>query len=399
MQHKVIYLDHSATTPLDPQVREAMEPYFSELFFNPGGMYLGGLQAGHAVTDARQKIADALGCDPAEVVFTSGGTEANNLALRGTMSAHTDPGHIITTAVEHHSILHTCDALEKLGHEVTILPVDGEGRVTVGQVHNALRPNTRIVSVMWANNEIGTIQPIEEIAELLRDHSAVFHTDAVQAVGKIAIGLQKTPIDFLSLSGHKFYGPKGVGVLIARRGKKLLPQVTGGGQESNRRSGTENVPGIVGIAEALKLSVENLETENARLIALREYAFERILNEFEHIRVNGPRENRLPNNLHVSFWGIEGESILLKLNQNRVCASTGSACTSATLDASHVVTALGIDVTWAHGGLRLSFGKSNTIEQVDQVIDWLHPIVDELRKMSPVTPDQMTNARGSADFS
>lgn len=399
MQHDIIYLDHSATTPLDPRVREMMEPYFSKLFFNPGGMYIGGLQAGRAVSEARVKIAESLGCDPNEVIFTSGGTEANNLALRGTMLAHSEPGHIITTAVEHHAILHTCEALEKLGHEVTVLPVDGEGLVSVDQIRDALRPNTRIVSVMWANNEIGTIQPIEEIAELLQNHSAVFHTDAVQAAGKVAIDLRKVPVDFLSLSGHKFYGPKGVGVLIARHGKKLLAQVTGGGQEQNRRSGTENVPGIVGIAEALKLSVDNLETENVRLIKIREHAFERITNEFEYIRVNGPRKNRLPNNLHVSFWGIEGESILLMLNQNGVCASTGSACTSATLDASHVVTALGIDTAWAHGGLRLSFGKSNTIEQVDQVIDWLIPIVAELRKMSPVTPDQMTDARKNADFS
>ena len=381
----IIYLDHAATTPVDPRVVEAMLPYFSQAYGNASSIYALGRAAHKALDEAREKIAAILGCRPTELIFTGGGSESDNLAIKGVAQASQKKGnHIITSAIEHHAVLHTCQYLEKFGYEVTYLPVDHFGRVNPADVEQAITDRTILVSIMYANNEVGTIQPLSEISQICRARRIPFHTDAVQAGGALDLNVNRLGVDLLSLSAHKFYGPKGVGVLYIRQGTRILPQLQGGSQERYRRAGTENVAGIVGLGEALRLAYADLEQTNSRLCALRDQLIERLL-KIPGAHLTGHPTERLPNNASFCFEGIEGESVLLNLDMLGIAASSGSACTSASLDPSHVLLALGIPVELAHGSLRLTLGKENTQQDIDTIVDALPDILEKLRALSPLT--------------
>jgi cysteine desulfurase len=381
-----IYLDHAATTPVRPEVLEAMLPYFGGRFGNPSSIYRLGREARQAMDRARDTVAAALGCRPAEVLFTSCGSESDNLAIKGVAYACRDRGnHLITTQVEHHAVLHTCEWLERYaGFEVTYLPVDHHGLVELPALEAAITDRTTLVSVMLANNEVGTIQPLPAIAALLRPRGIIFHTDAVQGGGALDLNVGRLGVDLLSLSGHKFYAPKGIGILYVRQGTPLLPQMQGGGQERNRRAGTENVPYVVGAATALELATEELAPGNARLVQLRDRLIQGVLERVPGARLTGHPTERLPNNASFVFEGVEGEALLLALDQLGICASTGSACTSGSLEASHVLKAMGLPASLAQGSLRLSLGKGTDEDQIDRTLEALPSLVERLRAVMPV---------------
>ena len=385
---KNVYMDYSATTYVKPEVVEEMLPYFNEKFGNPSSFYGISRETKRAIDKAREQIAKALNCLPDEVYFTGGGSEADNWAIKGIAAAHKNKGnHIITTKIEHHAVLHTCQYLEKNGFEVTYLDVDDEGFVRIEDLKNAITDKTILVSIMFANNEIGTIQPIKEIGEICREKKIFFHTDAVQAVGNIPVDVKDMYIDMLSLAGHKIYGPKGIGVLYIKKGIKIDNLIHGGAQEKNRRAGTENIASIVGLGRAVELATDNLEEHMEKLTVLRDKLMDGLL-QIPYTKLNGPRgEKRLPSNVNVCFRFIEGESILLSLDFKGVCASSGSACTSGSLDPSHVLLAIGLPHEIAHGSLRLTMGDGSTEEDVDYVLEVVPPIIERLRNMSPLWDD------------
>lgn len=385
---KLIYLDNAATTRTAPEAVEAMLPYFSESYGNASSIYRLGAQGKKAMLEAREIIAGSLGAELQDIYFTAGGSESDNWALIAAAEAFETKGkHIITTKIEHHAILHTCKYLEKKGFQVTYLDVDTSGRVSVDSVEQAIRPDTILISVMFANNEIGTIQPIAEIGALAKEKGILFHTDAVQAYGHVPIDVNACHIDMLSASGHKFNGPKGIGFLYIRRGVKIRSFIHGGAQERSRRAGTENVPGIVGMAAAVKLSMEQMEERSQKITALRDYLIERLEAEVPHCWLNGDRSNRLPNNVNFSFQFIEGEAMLIMLDMKGICASSGSACTSGSLDPSHVLLAIGLPHEEAHGSLRLTLSHETTREELDYVVEAVKEIVGKLRSMSPLYED------------
>lgn len=380
-----VYLDHAATTYTDPEVFEAMKPYFCEVFGNASSLHGFGREAARAVDKARGQVAAALGCKPSEVYFTSGGTESDNWALKGIMHAHTDKGrHLITSKIEHHAVLHACEQLEKEGFEVTYVDVDETGKIRMDQLEAAIRPDTVLVSVMAANNEVGTVQPIGEIAKLCKAKGALFHTDAVQAVGSLPLNVSEQGIDLLSLSAHKFYGPKGVGALIVRNGVRLDKLIIGGAQERSMRGGTTNTPGIVGLGEAIARAVGGMEENNAHVKSLRDHFIDRVQKEIPDLRLNGHPTDRLPNNVNFSFEYVEGESILMTLDLKGIAVSSGSACTSGSLDPSHVLLAMGVPVELAHGSIRFTFGRRNTLEETDYTVEVLKETLQNLRAMSPL---------------
>ena len=385
---QTIYLDHAATTPVDPRVVEAMLPYWTQYYGNASSVYNLGRKAHHALDEARQMVAEILNCTPNEVVFTSCGTESDNLALRGVAFERrhrAQKNHIITSPIEHHAISHTAEQLEmQFGFEVTYVPVDRYGMVDPRDVEQAIRPGTAMISIMYANNEVGTIEPIAEIGEIARAHKIPFHTDAVQAGGALSLDVRALNVDMMSLSAHKFYGPKGVGVLYARRGVPFLPMQTGGGHERKRRAGTENVPYIVGLATALKLAYQEFRESNERITRLRDKLIAGVLERIPDSQLSGHPIQRLANNASFLFKYVEGESILLNLDLLGVAASSGSACTSGSLEPSHVLTAMGFSHEVAHGSLRLSLGKENSDQDIDHVLEILPGIVAKLRKMSPL---------------
>lgn len=384
----MIYLDNAATTKTAPEVVEAMLPYFSENYGNPSTIYSLGSGAKKAVNQARRTIAAAIGAKQEEIYFTAGGSESDNWALKCAAEAYETKGkHIITTKIEHHAILHTCEYLEKKGFEVTYLGVDKDGLVDLEELKAAIRPDTILISVMFANNEIGAIEPIAEIGAIAREHGILFHTDAVQAFGQIPINVDELNVDMLSASGHKLNGPKGVGFLYIRSGLKLRSLIHGGAQERNRRAGTENVPGIVGLEAATTRALRIMEEKTAKETELRNYLIERIEKEIPYCRLNGHRTKRLPGNVNFSFLFIEGESVLIMLDMKGICASSGSACTSGSLDPSHVLLAIGLKHEEAHGSLRMTLSEENTKEELDFVVDNLKEIVQKLRNMSPLYED------------
>lgn len=386
------YFDNAATTPVRPEVANEILPYFTESFGNPSSIYKIAQKNKNAVEKGRAQVAAAIGADTNEIYFTAGGSEADNWAIKGIAESYASKGkHIITSCIEHHAVLHTCEYLETKGYEVTYLPVDEYGMVSLEDLKNAIREDTILISIMFANNEIGTIQPITEIGEIAHQHGILFHTDAVQAVGHVNIDVKAMNIDMLSMSGHKFYGPKGIGALYIRKGIKLNPLIHGGAQERRRRAGTENVPGIVGMGLAAELATKELDTEIPRLTALRDKLISAILEKVPYSRLNGHKTNRLPGNVNISFEFIEGESILLLLDYKGICASSGSACTSGSLDPSHVLLAIGLPHEKAHGSVRLSMGHFTTEEQVDYVIQELPPIIERLRQMSPLYEEFIKN--------
>ena len=383
-----IYLDHASTTPVRPEVVEAMAPYFTEHFGNPSSIYPLGQEASDAVAAARESLAALIGAAPREIFFTSGGTESDNWAIKGFARANAAKGrHNLPTAIEHPAVLHTCQAMEREGFEVTYLPVDEHGLVSVEDFTAAIRPDTILVSIMFANNEIGTIEPVRQLAEAAHEANVVFHTDAVQAFGHEPIDVNELGIDMLSASSHKIYGPKGVGLLYVRRGVKLQNLLDGGQQERGRRGSTENVPGIVGFARAAELAVDELAPEHNRQLALRDHAIRRILAEIPSAKLNGSWESRLANNVNFSFEFIEGEGMLLQLAARGICVSSGSACTSGSLDPSHVLLAIGLPHEIAHGSLRLTLGRDTTLEDVDFAVDSLKAMLQNLRMMSPLYED------------
>ncbi|MFR7992106.1 MAG: cysteine desulfurase NifS [Lachnospiraceae bacterium] len=383
-----IYMDHAATVPTRPEVVEKMLPCFTEQFANISSTYTIAQRDKATVQKARETIAEVLNASADEIYFTSGGSEADNWALKGVAESYAAKGrHVIVSAIEHHAVLHTAEYLEKHGYEVTYLPVDENGIVRMEELKNSIRPDTILISVMFANNEIGTIQPIEEIGKLAHEHGVLFHTDAVQAFGQVPIDVRQMHIDLLSASGHKLAGPKGIGLLYVRKGIRLANLIHGGGQERGRRAGTENVPGIVGFAEAVRLAAETMGERAERMSELRDYFMDRLLAEIPYVRANGDRKRRLPGNVNVSIQFVEGESLLIMLDRKGVCASSGSACTSGSLDPSHVLLAIGLPHEIAHGSLRFSLGEDNTKEQVDFVVDSLKEIVQRLRSMSPLYED------------
>ncbi|MBE7048508.1 MAG: cysteine desulfurase NifS [Ruminococcaceae bacterium] len=382
-----IYLDNSATTPVKPQVLEAMLPYLQEEYGNPSSIYKKAAATESAVAKSRMQVAAALGAEPAEIFFTACGTEADNWAIKGAAYANRKKGtHLITSQIEHHAVLHTMEYLEKQGFSVTYLPVDGQGRVNPQDLENAIREDTILISVMMANNEIGTIEPIHELAEIAAKHKILFHTDAVQAIGSVPVDVKELGVDMLSLSAHKFGGPKGVGALYIKKGTKIDIFMHGGAQERGRRGGTENVAGIVGLGTAITLATQNLEEKMQRITALREKLIEGILARIPDARLNGHRTERLPGNVNFCFRYIEGEALLLRLDAKGVAASSGSACTSGSLDPSHVLLALGLPHEIAHGSLRLSIGEQNTETDIEHVLAVLPEIVQTLRAMSPLYP-------------
>lgn len=385
---KVIYLDNAATTQVYPEVVEAMTPFFTEYYGNPSSIYSFAGEANKAVTKARETLANLINARTEEIYFTGGGSESDNWALKATAEAYGDKGkHIITTKIEHHAILHTCEYLEKKGYEVTYLDVDEFGSVNTHELEKAIRPDTILISVMTANNEIGTVQPIEEIGQIARKHGVLFHTDAVQAFGHIEIDVEKMNIDMLSASGHKINGPKGIGLMYIRKGVKIRSFIHGGAQERQRRAGTHNVPGIVGFAKAAELAKNSLSERIAYETELRDYLIGRVLTEIPHSRLNGERTKRLPNNANFCFRYIEGESLLILLDQKGICGSSGSACTSGSLDPSHVLLAIGLPHEIAHGSLRLTLSEKTTKEDIDYTVDELKKIVEKLRSMSPLYED------------
>ena len=385
---KRIYMDNGATTRVTEPVFEAMKPYFCEIYGNPSSAHNFGYVSRHAIDAAREQVARAINADVNEIYFTGCGTESDNWAVRGAAYENVKKGrHIITTAIEHHAILHTCAQLEKEGFEVTYLPVDEYGFVTPEQLDAAIRPDTTLVSIMTANNEIGTIEPIAELAAVCKKHGVLFHTDAVQAIGSVKIDVKAMQIDMLSMSGHKFHAPKGIGVLYIRKGVRLQQFMNGGAQERNRRAGTENLASIVGIGKAIELATANIDAHNEKLSAIRDHMIERILKEIPYSRLNGHPTTRLPGNVNVCFRFIEGESLLMLLDAKGIAGSSGSACTSGSLDPSHVLLAIGLPHEIAHGSLRLSLSEENTMEEADYVVDALVEIVSRLRSMSPLYDD------------
>ena len=385
---KLIYLDNAATTKTAPEVVEAMLPYFSEAYGNPSSIYSLAGESRKAVDQARETIAKALGARPEEIYFTAGGTESDNWALKAAAEFYRKKGnHIITTKIEHHAVLHSCQWLEKQGFEVTYLNVDENGVVRLEELKAAIRPTTILISVMYANNEIGTIQPIREIGEIAHEHGILFHTDAVQAFGQLPIQVDDCHIDMLSASGHKLNGPKGIGFLYIRKGVKIRSFIHGGAQERKRRAGTENVPGIVGLGKAVERAVGTMEERTETERRLRDYLIDRVLKEIPYARLNGHRSQRLPNNANFSFQFIEGESLLIMLDMEGICGSSGSACTSGSLDPSHVLLAIGLPHEIAHGSLRLTLNEEITKEDLDYVVDTLKRIVEKLRGMSPLYED------------
>lgn len=385
MNDKFIYFDHAATTHTRPEVLEEMIPYFTEKYGNASSVYSIGRESKRAIDEAREKVAFALGAQSREIFFTGSGTEADNWAIKGVAYANREKGkHIITTSIEHHAVLHTCQYLESEGYEVTYLPVDEDGLVSPEQVEAAIRPDTILITIIFANNEIGTIQPISEIGKVARDKGVLFHTDAVQAVGAVPINVVDMNIDLLSLSGHKIYGPKGVGALYIRKGVKITSFMHGGAQERGRRASTENIAGIVGLGRAIEIAANHIEENNKKLAELRDRVHDEITKKVPFIKLNGHRHKRLPGNLNFSFEFIEGESLLLMLDMKGIAASSGSACTSGSLDPSHVLLAIGLPHEIAHGSLRLSFGIENTEEEIDYLMETLPMIVQRLREMSPL---------------
>lgn len=384
----MIYLDNAATTKTAPEVVDAMIPYFTEHYGNASSIYSLGSASKKAITDSRKIIADKLGAKQEEIYFTAGGSESDNWALKATAEAYASKGrHIITTKIEHHAILHTCEYLEKKGFEITYLDVDADGLVHPETLEAAIRPDTILVSIMFANNEIGTIEPIKELAAIAKAHGALFHTDVVQAFGQVPIDVNELKIDMLSASGHKLNGPKGIGFLYIRTGVKIRSFVHGGAQERSRRAGTENVPGIVGLGTAVERAFRIMEDKTAKETELRDYLITRIEKEIPYCKLNGHRTRRLPNNVNFSFQFVEGESILIMLDMKGICASSGSACTSGSLDPSHVLLAIGMKHEEAHGSLRLTLSEENTKEEIDFVVDNLKAIIDRLRSMSPLYED------------
>ncbi len=385
---KLIYLDNAATTKTSEEVVAAMLPYFTEYYGNPSSVYEFASESKKAVSNARRTIAETLGAQENEIYFTAGGSEADNWALKATAEAYQSKGkHIITTKIEHHAILHTAEYLEKRGFEITYIGVDENGVVKVDELEKAIRPDTILISVMFANNEIGTIQPIKEIGEIAKKHGVLFHTDAVQAYGQLPINVDELHIDMLSSSGHKLNGPKGIGFLYIRKGVKIRSFVHGGAQERKRRAGTENVPGIVGYGKAAEIAAKTMKERTAKEIELRDHLIDRVLAEVPYTRLNGHRTNRLPNNANFSFQFVEGESLLILLDNNGICASSGSACTSGSLDPSHVLLAIGLPHEIAHGSLRLTLSAETTMEDIDFVVDCIKQIIERLRSMSPLYED------------
>jgi cysteine desulfurase len=384
-QKRTVYMDHAATTYVKPEVLEEMIPYFTEQFGNPSSVYTLGRKSRNAIEESREKVAKALGALPDEIYFTAGGSEADNWAIKGIAYANRNKGnHIITTKIEHHAILHTCEYLEKQGFEVTYLGVDEDGLIDLEELKNSITDKTILITIMFANNEIGTIQPVEEIGKIAKERGVFFHTDAVQAVGNVEIDVKKMNIDLLSLAGHKFYGPKGIGALYIRKGIRLENLVHGGGQERKRRGGTENLPGIVGLGKAIELATSNIEAHNTKIRSMRDRLLNGIMERIPYTKLNGHPEKRLPGNINVSFEFIEGEGLLLLLDQVEIYGSTGSACSSGSLDPSHVLLAIGLPHEKAHGSLRLSLGDKNTEEDLDYVLEKLPNIVQKLREMSPL---------------
>ena len=385
---RFVYLDNAATTSTKKEVVDAMYPFFTESFGNPSSVYDFAAKNKKAVNDSRQTIADALHADVRDIYFTAGGSESDNWALIATAEAYENKGkHIITSKIEHHAILHTCDYLESRGFEITYIDVDENGILKLDELKKAIRPDTILISVMFANNEIGTIQPIKEIGEIAREHDILFHTDAVQAFGQIPINVDELHIDMLSASGHKLHGPKGIGFLYIRKGLKLRSFIHGGAQERKRRAGTENVPGIVGLGKAVSIAVETMDERIKHETEVRDYMIEKIKKTIPYCRLNGDRTKRLPNNVNFSFQFVEGESLLIMLDMEGICASSGSACTSGSLDPSHVLLAIGLPHEIAHGSLRMTLSEETTIEDADYVIDKLQGIVAKLRSMSPLYED------------
>lgn len=376
------YFDNAATTRTDNQVIKEMLPFFSEEYGNPSSVYKLGRTVRKAVEEAREKIAKEINASPYEIYFTAGGSESDNLAIKGIAHANKDKGnHIITSKIEHHAVLETCKELENEGFEVTYIGVDKEGIIDLTELKSAIKDTTVLITVMFANNEVGTIQPIAEIGQIAKEHNIIFHTDAVQAVGSIKIDVKEQQIDSLSMSGHKFYGPKGIGALYVKKGIQFDKLINGGHQEKNKRAGTENVPGIVGIGKAIELAYANLEGNNKRIKSLRDYYLEEVKKSIPNIKINGDMANRLPGNINISFRGVEGDALLFNLDLNGIYASTGSACTSGSLEPSHVLTAMGLKEEDTGSALRITIGKNNTKEEVDYLIENLNTIVKKLRNI------------------
>lgn len=387
-----IYLDHAATTAVRKEVLDTMLPCFSQNYGNPSSIYEIAREAKSLMDNARKQVAAAIGANEKEIYFTAGGSESDNWAIKGVAESYKDKGkHIITSSIEHHAVLHTCQYLEKNGYDVTYLPVDEDGKIRIEDLKKAIRPDTILISIMFANNEIGTLEPIKEIGEIAKEHNIIFHTDAVQAVGHVKIDVKEMNIDMLSLSAHKLYGPKGIGALYVRKGIKLKSYIHGGAQERGIRAGTENVAGIVGLGKAIELATSEMEQENKRLIKLRDEIIDGILSNIPYTRLNGHRTDRLPANVNISFEFIEGESILLLLDMNGIYASSGSACTSGSLDPSHVLLAIGLPHEKAHGSLRMTLGIENTEEDVKKLLEVLPGIVKRLRDMSPLYEEFIKN--------
>ena len=388
MEKKLIYMDNAATTPVKPEVLDAMLPYFTEKFGNPSSIYSISSENKKAITDAREVIAKTIHTTPENIYFTAGGSESDNWALKATADAYASKGkHIITTKIEHHAILHTCEYLETKGFEITYLDVDENGLVKLDELTAAIRPDTILISVMFANNEIGTIEPIAEIGKIAHEHGVLFHTDAVQAYTQVPIDVEAMNIDMMSTSGHKINGPKGIGFLYIRKGVKIKSFIHGGAQERHRRAGTENVTGIIGLAKAAEIATANMKERTAEEIKVRDHLIERIEKEIPYAKLNGDRVKRLPNNVNFSFQFVEGESMLILLDSKGICASSGSACTSGSLDPSHVLLAIGLPHEIAHGSLRLTISDQITMEDADYVVDNLKEIVNHLREMSPLYED------------
>lgn len=386
MENKQIYLDHAATTPMDPEVLEAMKPYLTTEFGNPSSIYAIGQKAKNAMQIARVEISEILGCFPEEIIFTSGGTESDNLAILGVARANKHKGnHIITTTIEHHAVLHPCEVLEKEGFEVTYVRVEPNGIVDPAKIKEAVKDNTILISVIYANNEIGTIQPIAKIGRLCKKRGIPFHTDACQAAGALMLNVDRLHLDLMTINGSKIYGPKGVGLLYVRQGINIQPIMYGGEQERRIRPGTENVAGIIGMSKALQLAMQRQEKENQRLIELRDYLVKEITTRIPKTKLNGDPIERLPNNVNITISDIEGEAMLLRLDMAGVAASSGSACTSGSLDPSHVILALGESYERAHGSIRFSLGKDTTKKDIDYVLEVLPKIVEDLRAISPVS--------------
>lgn len=393
----MIYLDNAATTKVSEEVFEAMKPYFCEQYANPSAIYSFAGKSMKAVDEARKSIAQLIGAQPNEIYFTAGGSEADNWAIKAAAETYRDKGkHIITSTIEHHAVLHTCQYLEKQGYDVTYVNVDEYGVIKLDELEAAVRPDTILITVMAANNEIGTIQPLKEIGEIAKKNKILFHTDAVQAYGHIPLNVDELGVDMLSASGHKFHGPKGIGFLYIRKGVRIGSYVHGGAQERSRRAGTHNTPGIVGMGAAARLAADKIEERGKKETELRDYLIKRVLDEIPYTRLNGHPVNRLPGNANFCFRFIEGESLLILLDQKGICASSGSACTSGSLDPSHVLLAIGLPHEIAHGSLRLTLSEETTKEDIDFTVDELKKIVERLRSMSPLYEDSMKNS--SKDF-